>query len=257
MSVSKGIALITGASRGLGRSIALRLAKDGFDIAVNDLPQSRAHLETLVQGVKDLGRRSAVVAADVTKEDEVRRMVDDAVKELGALDVMVANAGICIAKPVTETTVDDWDRIFSVNTRGLFLSYKYAAVQMIAQGRGGRIIGASSVAGKEGEEFLSAYSSTKFAVRGLTQAAAKEWGQYGITVNAYCPGPVDTKMLESLSEQVGMPYEAFQTKESSAVPIGRIGQVEDVANVVSFLASKESGWITGQSLSPNGGRHYD
>ncbi|KAF8644828.1 hypothetical protein AX16_008246 [Volvariella volvacea WC 439] len=244
MSSPNKIALVTGSSRGIGRGIALRLARDGFDVAVNDLPEHEKQLKAVVGEIQALGRKSISVVADVSKDEEVKGMVDIVSKELGGLDVMVANAGISFAKSLLKTSVEDWDEIFSTNARGIFLCYKYAALQMIAQGRGGRIIGASSVAGKQGEKGFSAYSATKFAIRGLTQSTAQELGQFGITVNTYCPGGVETYMTQNLADQLGVSADFIRQQEKDATPMGRMGTTEDVAHVVSFLASKESGWIT-------------
>ncbi|KAF9254223.1 NAD(P)-binding protein [Marasmius fiardii PR-910] len=194
MSLSKyngtGICLITGSAQGIGKAIALRLAKDGFNIALNDLPTRQSQLQALENEIKELGKgtKTVIVTGDVSSEAEVKTMVEKVVETFGGLDVMVANVGICPASLMTEMTAEQWDKIFSINSRGTFLCYKYAAIQMISQGRGGRIIGASSAAGKQGRKYSMAYSATKFAVRGMTQSAAWELGQHGITVNAYAPG---------------------------------------------------------------------
>ncbi|KAJ7657047.1 NAD-binding protein [Mycena rosella] len=255
---SKGTALVTGAAQGIGRAIALRLAADGFDVALNDIPSKTALLEGVQAEVIAAGRRTAVVCADVSIETEVRDMVVRTVQELGALDVMVANAGICKArKTLLEVDVAEWDRTFAVNVRGTFLCYQYAAKQMIQQGRGGRIIGASSGAGKQGFGALPDYSASKFAVRGLTQAAALELGKHGITVNAYAPGGVETPMTEQFPALAGMNPDAFFAMQAKGTATGRNPTPEDIATVVSFLASKESGFITGQSISADGGKYFD
>ncbi|KAF9473930.1 NAD-binding protein [Pholiota conissans] len=188
------VAFITGASRGIGMAIALRLAQDGYDIALNDILPQKAELEVVQEEIRKSGKQAIICIGDVSVEEEVKRMVEDAVRELGSLNVMVANAGICITKPFLETTKGEFDRMYAVNVNGVFLCYKYAAMQMIKQGKGGRIIGASSITGKQGFSTLAGYSSTKFAVRGLTQSVASELAKYGITVNAYAPGAVDTIM---------------------------------------------------------------
>ncbi|KAJ7779154.1 hypothetical protein B0H16DRAFT_806616 [Mycena metata] len=251
----KGVALVTGAAQGIGRAIALRLADDGFDVAVNDLSPNSQVLDALVDEIKQKGRESAVFIADVSEEEQVKEMVEEAVKKLGGLDVMVANAGVTGPRltRLTDLSAEQWDRVMNINIRGTFLCYKYAGLQMIAQGRGGRIIGASSVAGKKALATQSAYSASKFANRGLTQAAALEFGPHGITVNAYAPGAVDTPMLTTGSPN---PAALLSTlKEMS--PLKRIGTPEDIANLVSFIASKESQFITGQSISINGGLFFD
>lgn len=263
MSISKGIALITGSAQGIGRSIAVQLARDGFDIALNDLPNKNAKLELVATDIESLGRQVCVVPADVAVEKQVKKMVDDAVTKLGGLDVMVANAGIVMVSSLVSSTVESWDQTFSVNARGPYLCYKHAAIQMIEQGRGGRIIGASSILGKMGFPYNSAYTASKFAVRGLTQAAAIELGQYGITVNAYAPGPIQTPMTKAMMDESGHAnYEQIVGDPCSRkwimslldnVPIKHVGQPEDIASIVSYLASKDAHFITGQCISVDGG----
>ncbi|KZP23959.1 NAD-binding protein [Athelia psychrophila] len=275
--MSIGVALVTGSAQGIGRAISLRLADDGFDVAVNDVPSNQPALDSLVEEIKAKGRKSVAVPTDVTHEEQVKEMVTKAVKDLGGLDVMVANAGICqYTGPVVETTVENWDRHFDINLKGVFFCYKYAGIQMVAQGRGGRIIGASSVAGKQGGPGLSAYSASKFAVRGLTQSlgtwpcrcltrltkyvalVAQELGPQRITVNTYAPGCVDTAMIHSIDAQfaneLGLEVGATIAKFNAQ---NAMGKPEDIASLVSYIASKEAHFITGQSISPNGGMHFD
>jgi len=252
----KGVAIVTGASQGIGRAIALRLADDGYDLAINDLSTAKENLDTLYQEIIGKGRKSLVCIGDVTVENEVVTLIDDAVKGLGDIAVMVANAGICFAKSILDTSVQDLDRILAVNVRGVHLCYKYAAKRMIEQGKGGRIIGASSGAGKQAPAGMSAYAATKFAVRALTQAAAGEWGKHGISVNAYAPGAIETPMLHSLTEYFG-DWDSLVSAEVARLPVGFIGNPNDVAGLVSYLASDESRYITGQSISINGGYLFD
>ncbi|KIK80066.1 hypothetical protein PAXRUDRAFT_833745 [Paxillus rubicundulus Ve08.2h10] len=259
MSISKGIALITGSAQGIGHAIALRLAKDGYDIALNDLPSKYNQLRAVADDIGMSGRKALALPADVTVEEEVKEMVESVTTELGGLDVMVANAGVAQVLPLTSTGVGDWEYVMTVNTRGPFLCYKYAAEQMIKQRRGGRIIGASSLAGKTGLPLTSAYSASKFAVRGLTQAAALELGRYGITVNAYAPGVIATAMT---ANTIGADGKFLSSDEESAAwvanylegrPIKHIGQPDDIASIVSYLVSKEAHFITGQTISVDGG----
>jgi meso-butanediol dehydrogenase/(S,S)-butanediol dehydrogenase/diacetyl reductase len=184
-------------------------------------------------------------------------MVSDVVRALGGLDVMVANAGISMMKSFVETTAEDLDRVIGVNLRGTFLCYKYAGLQMIAQGRGGRIIGACSGTGKQGQASLSAYSASKFGIRALTQCAALEFGAHRITVNAYAPGPVKTPMWDDLESTLGSPPGVLEDQLSKGAAVGYVGLPADIAELVSFLASKESHLITGQSISIDGGRYFD
>ncbi|KAL9710023.1 hypothetical protein Ac2012v2_007085 [Leucoagaricus gongylophorus] len=224
--MASAVAIVTGASRGIGEAIARRLSKDGFNIALIDLPSQKPALEALHREISISGRRVYIHTADVSKESQVKKMIGDTIQTLGGLHVMVANAGIL--RPTRSDvlgTVDDWDQVMSLNARGVYLCYKYAAEIMIAQGRGGRIIGAASIASKQGVGFAPSYSASKFAVRGLTQSA--ELGKYGITVNAYAPGPIETPMLQTfglnLDEQ-----ETFNRREAEKTAVGRIGKPEEV-----------------------------
>ncbi|KAF9073114.1 hypothetical protein BDP27DRAFT_1445278, partial [Rhodocollybia butyracea] len=254
MTIAKslGVALVTGASQGIGKAIAMRLASDGFKVALNDLKNKKEQLEAVAHDIEKQGQASFVIPADVSQEREVHEMVQSASKTLGGLDVMVANAGIFIPmKSITDLDVDDWDKILRINTRGVFLCYKHAAKEMIFRKQGGRIIGASSISGKQGSAFTAAYCASKFAVRGLTQSAALELGEHGITVNAYAPGAVDTPMFQALSD------ENPDILEKLSSSLEKPGQPEDIASIVSYLASKESRYITGQTISVNGGKYFD
>ncbi len=251
------MALVTGAARGIGRGIAVRLAADGLDVAVNDIEENENELEEVAESVRGAGRRALTVTADVSDPGEVEGMVGRVADELGRLDVMVANAGIAQVKPILEITPEDFDGLMSVNLRGVFLCYQAAARQMIRQGSGGKIIGAASIAAHKGFAMLGHYSASKWAVRGLTQAAAQEWAEHGITVNAYCPGIVGTAMWEQIDEQMGA-YSGAGKGETLAefsqlIALGRVETPEDVACFVSYLASKDSDYMTGQSVMIDGG----
>ncbi|KAH8996662.1 hypothetical protein EDB92DRAFT_1514984 [Lactarius akahatsu] len=204
--------------------------------------------------IESKGRRSLAVPADVSLEPEVEKTIQKVVQDLGSLDVMVANAGIVTFESFLDTTVESFDHHMAVNARGTMLCYKHAAKQMIAQGRGGRIIGATSQAGKQGISLCTAYSASKFAICGLTQAAAGELGIYGITVNAYAPGVVKTALSQFFC------LNAFTHALSALVTssaVNRIGTPEEIAGLVSYLASDGSGFVTGQSISINGGSYFD
>ncbi|KAF8129510.1 hypothetical protein EV363DRAFT_1399846 [Boletus edulis] len=260
---SKGVALVTGSASGIGRAIAVRLANDGYDIALNDLAVNKANLDAAKEEINTEypERRVCMLVADVSIEEEVKNMVNGAVEALGRLDVMVANAGILRSGSIFETTVEDFDAVLAVNVRGTFLCYKYAAQKMIDLGIKGRIIGASSLAGKKGHAFLSAYSTSKFAVRGLTQTTAIEVGKHGITVNAYAPGLVETPMLDSLQEDMvkhtGDKGGIVEPLKAMAA-VGYLGTTKDVANLVGYLVSPEAHLISGACfISIDGGTYFD
>ncbi|KAK0482175.1 acetoin reductase family protein [Armillaria novae-zelandiae] len=249
------VAIVTGAGQGIGKAIALRLADDGFDVAINDLPRKSEALELLSAEISAKGRRSCIIPADVSVEEEVEIMVTKVVAELGRLDVMVANAGMGFGRRLLDTKIEDWDRVLAVNARSVFICYKLAAKQMIKQGTGGRIIGASSVLGQHGGRLVSAYSASKFAIRGLTQCAATEFGEYGITVNSYAPGAIDTPMMVEAGQELGN-VEAFYERERNKSPLKTMGEPSDVAGVVSYLVSSDARFVTGQTIPVNGGRFY-
>ena len=248
-------ALVTGAGRSIGRAIALRLARDGHAVAVNDV--NKAGAEAVAEEITSAGGRATSVPADVTDRDAVFALVDRVAGELGSVDVMVANAGIAQVKTLLEVTPEDLQKIFEVNVFGVVYCLQAAAEKMIAQGTGGKIINAASIAGHSGFSFLGHYSATKFAVRALTQAAAKELADKGITVNAYCPGIVGTDMWDLIDEKMG-PYLGNERGETLAqytklITLGRVQTPDDVASFVSYLASSDSDYMTGQSVMIDGG----
>ncbi|KAJ3839525.1 NAD-P-binding protein [Lentinula raphanica] len=252
------VALITGAAQGIGKATALRLASDGYKVAVNDIHSKVDQLESIAEDIKKThGIQTCTVPGDVSVEHEVESMVGNVAKTLGSLDIMVANAAILGPpdSPILSTNEEDWDKILRVNAKGVFLCYKHAAKQMIAQGRpGGRIIGASSIVGKQGMVHLGAYSASKFAIRGLTQVAALEFGHHGITVNAYAPGAIESPMAQAADLATSPVGKAV----SKSLPsFSTLGKGEDIASLVSYLASQESGYITGQTISVNGGMYFD
>lgn len=244
-TVVNRVALVTGAGQGIGRGIALQLAADGFDVAVNDIQQSSAKAEAVAEEIRALGRKATVVLADVTIADQISDAVTAAVEQLGNLSVTVANAGIARAESLLDLPTDAWDRMFAINVRGVFLTYQAAARQYIKQGGGGKIIGAASQVAYRAAGGFAAYSASKFAVRGLTQAAAQEWASHGITVNAYAPGVVDTAIWDTAKE--------IQTSLIASIPAGRLQTPKDVGALVSFLASPNSDYMTGQTLISDGG----
>lgn len=248
------VVIVTGAGRGIGRGIALRLAQDGADVVVGDVHAD--NMRKVCSEIEALGRKSMAISCDVTQEKEVADLVDRTVAAFGKLDVMVANAGIADIKLAHEISVEDWDRIFAVNCRGVFLCDRTAALQMMKQ-KSGKIINCASIAAHAGFWCLSSYSATKFAVRGFTQALAKELGPYNIQVNAYCPGIVGTDMWELIDEKMGtyLGLEKGETlkRYTELITCGRVETPDDVAAYVSYLASPDADYMTGQSVMIDGG----
>ncbi|KAB2656506.1 acetoin reductase [Brucella tritici] len=258
MSVNGKVALVTGAAQGIGRGIALRLAKDGFDIALVDLKADK--LDAVKKEVEALGRKASTFSADVSKRDDVYAAIDHAEKSLGGFDVIVNNAGIAQVQPIADVKPEEVERIFRINVDGVLWGIQAAAAKFKARKQKGKIINASSIAGHDGFAMLGVYSATKFAVRALTQAAAKEYASAGITVNAYCPGIVGTDMWveidERFSEITGAPKGETYKKYVEGIALGRAQTPDDVAALVSFLASPDSDYITGQAILTDGGIVY-
>lgn len=248
---------ITGAARGIGKAIATRLAEDGHDLVVSDLPSMAETLEQTRAELEGLGVQAVALTGDVSDAESVRGLVQGTAETLGSLDVMVANAGIAQTKALLDVSPREYDQVHAVNGRGVFLCYTEAARQMIEQGNGGKIIGAASIAAHKGFALLGVYCSTKFAVRGLTQAAAQEWAEHGITVNAYCPGIVDTTMWEEIDRDLGDINQVGKGESMAAmaelITLGRVSTGADVAGYVSFLAGPDSDYMTGQSVMIDGG----
>jgi meso-butanediol dehydrogenase/(S,S)-butanediol dehydrogenase/diacetyl reductase len=258
MSVNNKSILITGASQGIGRGIALRLAKDGANLSLVDIKADK--LEGVRKEVEALGAKATTFIADVSKRDEVYAAIDHAEAALGGFDVMINNAGIAQVKPLSDVEQKDLDRIFPVDVYSVIWGIQAAAKKFQARKQKGKIINASSIAGHDGFAMLGVYSATKFAVRALTQAAAKEYASSGITVNAYCPGIVGTDMWveidERFSEITGAPKGETYKKYVDGIALGRAQTPEDVAALVAFLSSDDSDYITGQSILTDGGIVY-
>ncbi len=238
------IALVTGSARGIGASIALRLAEDGFDIAVLDLDTASG--EETVSAVTALGRRAIAVGADVADEAAVKAAVAAVVDGLGPPTILVNNAGILRDRSLAKMTLDEWDSVINVNLRGAFLMCREVQPHMRAAGWG-RIVNLSSTAalGNVGE---ANYAAAKAGIQGLTKTLAIELGRYGITANAVAPGFVETSMTHAVAERIGMPFEDMIRQELLSIAVGRIGQPEDIAHAISFFVDARSGFITGQVL---------
>lgn len=255
------VAIVTGAARGIGRGIAVKLAENGFDIALADLRSQQEEANQTIAAIENLGRRAFFRPTDVADHDEVFGLVDDTVAELGTLDAMVNNAGICQIKPILEVTPEELETIYRINLFGMVYGVQAAAKKMIELGKDtGSIVSASSIAGFEGFPILPAYSSTKFAVRGITQAAAKELAAHNIRVNGYAPGIVDTPMWTFIDEQMGelngKPKGQNFDDMVKTIALGRCETPEDVAGVVAFLVSDDARYVTGQTIIVDGGMQY-
>lgn len=252
------VALVTGAGQGIGRAIALRLAKDGMNVAVVDLDDGK--MQAVANAVRNTGSKAATFKADISDRSQVYAAVDHAEQELGGFDVIVNNAGIAHIGTIADAEPDEVDRIFRINVDGVLWGIQAAAKKFKDRGQKGKIISAASIAGHESFELLGIYSATKFAVRGLTQAAAKEYASDGITVNAYCPGIVGTDMWveidKGMAEITGAEIGTTYKKYVDGIALGRAQTPEDVAALVAFLAGPDSDYITGQSLISDGGLVY-
>lgn len=252
------VALVTGAGRGIGRAIALRLASDGADVAVVDLNDENT--KAVAEEIRALGRKATTFQADVSKRDDVFSSVDHTEQELGNLHIMVNNAGIASIQEITKVTQEEFDKVLKVNVQGVLWGIQAAAEKFRARKQKGKIISASSIGGHEGFPLLGIYSASKFAVRGLTQAAAKEFASEGITVNAYCPGivgtdmwvEIDRRMAEITGAKIGETYDKYV----GGIALGRAQTPEDVAAFVSFLAGPDSDYMTGQAPLIDGGMVY-
>lgn len=248
------VAAITGAGQGIGRAIALRLAEDGADIAVCDINEKTG--KKVADEVLKKGRQSLFVKVEVTNSKMVKDMVKKIIDRFGKINIFVANAAISQVKKFLDITEDDWNKMIATNLTSVFLTDKAVIPYMQKQG-GGKIINAASIVGKQGAALFSHYSAAKFGVIGLTQALAKELAEDNITVNAYCPGIVDTPMWkvgeEGVSKIWGIKPEDATKKYIENTLLKRLTKPEEIAGLVSFLASEDANFMTGQSVVLDGG----
>jgi NAD(P)-dependent dehydrogenase (short-subunit alcohol dehydrogenase family) len=247
VKLDKRTAIVTGARRGIGRAIALALAKEGANVAVSDI--SLEDCQKVVGEIEKLGRKGLAVRCDVTSTPEVEDMVKKTVAKFGKLDILVNDAGIIAYKPFLELTDDDWDKIMSVNLRGQFLCARAAAKEMI-KNKWGRIINIASISsGGCGIAFplIAHYTASKGGVMALTEALALELTPQGINVNAICPGAIDTNMVQDVKD-------SGQLKQVLArVPKGRLGRPEEIGHLAAFLASEDADYISGAAIVIDGG----
>jgi 3-oxoacyl-[acyl-carrier protein] reductase len=239
------VSIVTGGAMGIGKEIALRLAKDGSDIAIVDIEQDLG--QKAAKEIKAMGRRSVFFQVDVTRWDQVREAVDGVLKKFKKTDILVNSAGILgPVTPVLDYKVEDWFRIIQINLMGTFLFCKAVLAPMIKQ-KNGRIVNIASIAGKEGNAQMSAYSASKAAVIGFTKSLAKEVAQHNIIVNSVSPAVIETRMGDSIGEE--------QRKILlQKIPMGRFGKPYEVAALVKFLVSEECMFSTGQCYDISGGR---
>lgn len=272
------VALITGAGgmQGVGRATALKLASEGADIALTDVQRAPEDLppqeiqrqwrgiDSVAAEVRALGRRCQTVFCDLKDSEQIEALVQQVTAHFGHIDILVNNARAIIGRdrvPITELREDVWQHFLAINTTAVFLCTKFVAQGMARRAEGGRIINIASNASKQASAKGAAYSASKFAVLGLTQAAALDLAPHGITVNAVCPGPINSGRLSyqerAEAEAQGIPLETYRARLVEAMgrrnPLGRIAESEDVGNMVAFLASADAGYITGQAYNVNGG----
>ncbi|WP_081177793.1 SDR family NAD(P)-dependent oxidoreductase [Rhizobium rhizosphaerae] len=240
-------ALVTGASRGIGRAIAIGLARRGYDVAVNDIDRQRAALQEVAAEIETLGQRALPVFADVSSKSDVVAMVETVESAFGHLDVIVNNAGILISGDVAGLKEDFWDSVMDVNAKGTFLVVQAALAGMKAR-KYGRIVNIASIGGKHGAPEQAHYSASKAAVMGFTRVLAQEVGVDGITANCVCPGIILTDM-----GRVNLDDPAIRNAWQEKTALRRIGDPEDVVGAVAFLASDDAAFITGQTLNVDGG----
>ncbi len=239
-------ALVTGASRGIGRSIALQLAEEGFNVAVN-YAGSKEKAEAVVEEIKAKGVDSFAIQANVADADEVKAMIKEVVSQFGSLDVLVNNAGITRDNLLMRMKEQEWDDVIDTNLKGVFNCIQKATPQMLRQ-RSGAIINLSSVVGAVGNPGQANYVATKAGVIGLTKSAARELASRSITVNAVAPGFIVSDMTDALSDEL-------KEQMLTQIPLARFGQDTDIANTVAFLASDKAKYITGQTIHVNGGMY--
>jgi 3-oxoacyl-[acyl-carrier protein] reductase len=237
------VALVTGAAQGIGKAIALLLARNGADMVVSDINLEKA--EETAKEIRAIGPKAMAVKVDVANLSDVERMVTGILEKLAKIDILVNNAGITRDKLILRMTEEDWDVVLGVNLKGTFNCTK-AVVRHMAKQRSGKIVNIASVVGEMGNAGQANYSASKAGVIGLTKTIAREYAQRGINVNAIAPGYIETPMTEALPEKA-------KEELKKLIPMERLGKPEDVAEAVLFLVSEESSYVTGQVLNVNGG----
>ena len=250
MKLENKIALVTGGGTGIGKAIALEFAREGADVAVSS--RKIDNLNKVCKEIDDLGRRSLAVAADVCIKEQVNSMVQKVIDKFGRIDILVNDSGVSINMPILEFEEEKWDTVINTNLKGVFLCTQAVAKHMIEK-RYGKIINISSTSSLGAiTKGQSAYCSSKFAVNGFTKACAREFGPYGINVNAIAPGRILTAMVREGKNPEQL--ERYIKASGEAAVIGRMGDVEDISHLALFLASDDSSFISAEIIASNGGR---
>jgi len=242
--------VVTGSGSGIGKATALAFGREGAKVVAADVDIASA--QTTVEQIKSAGGEAESLQVDVSVAADVERMVSTTAERLGRLDVLVNNAGIFFMLPLTQVPEDQWDRLMSINLKGVYLGCKHAIPQMIRQGQGA-IVNTASVAGLRGFAAFDTYCAAKGGVVQLTKALAVEFARMGVRVNCVCPGIIDTALLDRAVADRGLDKAAFVQMAGAAHPMGRIGRAEEVAAAILFLASDEASFITGVALPVDGG----
>jgi 3-oxoacyl-[acyl-carrier protein] reductase len=240
------VALVTGSSRGIGRAIAIELAKKGFSIVINNDGKPQEGIE-VVNEITKIGQRATYIQADVSDPNQVEKMIEEIINEFGRIDILINNAGIVMDKKLENMSIEQWNCVISVNLTGTFNCTKSVIKYMKEQG-GCRIINIASVVGEIGNFGQSNYAASKGGIITFTKTVAKEYAKDGILVNAVAPGFIKTKMVQNIPEKV-------MQKILEQIPLGRLGEPEEVAKLVCFLASDDANYITGQVININGGMY--
>lgn len=250
MKLKDKVSLITGAGSGIGQATALKFASEGAIVIAGDRNlQAAEKTQHLIEQAGDNGR---AIALDVTQEQQVEQAIATIIEQFGQLDILHNNAGVSVLKPITETTEADWDFLFGVNLKGVFFGCKHAIPHMVQQGSG-VIINTASELAIVGQPLYSAYCATKGGVLAFTRALSVEWISKGIRINAICPGPIKTPMLQAEFEIASDPS-AEETATIQSIPAGRLGTPEDIARVALFLASNDAEFVHGAAIVADGGR---
>jgi 3-oxoacyl-[acyl-carrier protein] reductase len=248
-STGTRVAVVTGAARGIGAATALRLARDGFAVAVLDLDETAA--KGTVESIEAAGGRALAVGADVSDAEQVQTAVDRIAAELGAPTVLVNNAGVIRDNMLFKMSDSDWDIVMNVHLRGAFLMTRAVQKHMI-EAKWGRIVNLSSTSAL-GNRGQANYSTAKAGLQGFTKTLAVELGKFGVTANAVAPGFIQTEMTKATAERMGVPFDDFVAFAAKEIPVQRVGQPEDIAHLVSFFVSEGAGFVSGQVVYAAGG----